>query len=331
MYTDEDLESAVKKGIFTDDSVERFRSDIVKRNNLHIVDEENIRLIASFNDIFVVIACGLLLLSSGWVTYKAHPSFATVVVALLSWGLAEFFVLKRRMALPAITLLITFVGGVFASIVLMFEKQSEVVFMLAAFAASVGAWLHWKRFAVPITVAAGAAAMVTFFTSLLISLMPETKSYLTYMTFLGGAVIFYIAMRWDMADLQRVSAKSDVAFWLHLASAPLIVHPIFSGLGVLEGNESLVNLAAIVVLYILLTFVSVAIDRRAFMVSSLVYVLVALTQILKTYGLAGDGFAYVGVLIGFSLLLLSGFWQRAQRQLVVRLPASIQSRVPLVG
>ena len=149
--------------------------------------------------------------------------------------------------------------------------------------------------------------------------------------FMGGVVIFFIAMRWDAADLQRVTGKSDVAFWLHLTSAPLIVHPVFSSLGIFDGDESLVSLSVIIGLYVLLTLISVAIDRRAFMVSSLVYVLVALTELLNTYGFAGDSFAYVGVFIGFSLLLLSGFWHMARRQVVMHLPRNIQARLPVVG
>ena len=330
MYTDEDLESAVKKGIFTAASVEAFRKDNLKRHNTHIADEENFRLLASFNDIFVVIALGLLLLSLGWVTHKVNLSLAAIVVAMASWGLAEFFVLKRKMALPAITLLVTFVGAVFASVGFIFDKPSENMLMLAALAATLGAWIHWKRFNVPITVASGASALVVFVISLLISLFPAAKDYLVYMMFFGGVLVFSLAMYWDTADLQRVTGKSDVAFWLHLTSAPLIVHPVFSSLGVLEGNESFASLVTIIVLYILLTVVSVVIDRRAFMVSSLVYVLVALTELLKTYGLAGDSFAYVGVLIGFSLLLLSGFWHKARQQLVVSQPKRIQSKVPEV-
>jgi hypothetical protein len=45
-------------------------------------------------------------------------------------------------------------------------------------------------------------------------------------------------MFWDYADIHRVTYESDVAFWLHLASAPLIIHPIFGMLGVLDGGES---------------------------------------------------------------------------------------------
>ena len=331
MYTDEDLDGAVEKGIFTNKSVETFRSYISDRTNTHVEDEENFRLIASFNDIFVVIACALLLLSSAWVFHDVHAAFSALVVSILSWGLAEFFVTKRKMALPAIMLLISFVGGVLVSIILMFETPSEISIMLAASVASIAAWFHWKRFKVPITVAAGAATAVIFVISMFISIFPGLKDYLIQFMFVGGVVIFIVAMRWDSGDLKRVTGKSDVAFWLHLASAPLIVHPIFTSLGILEGNESLASLAAIIILYILLTLVSLAIDRRAFMVSSLVYVLVALTELLKTYGFAGDSFAYVGVFIGFSLLLLSGFWHKARRKIVVYLPRNIQNRLPLVA
>ncbi|MFY0678546.1 MAG: hypothetical protein JXR18_14810 [Neptuniibacter sp.] len=328
MYTDEDLEQAVKKGIFSAESVESFRSDYLDRHNTHSADEENFRLVASFNDIFVVIAVGLLLLSLGWVTYAVSPSLSAAVVALASWVLAEFFVLNRKMALPAIALLVSFVGSVFAAVVTLFDFPGENALTMAGLAATMAAWLHWKRFRVPITVAAGASALVVFVVSLIISVFPAAKDYLVYLLFVGGLAVFALAMYWDSSDLQRVSGRSDVAFWLHLASAPLIVHPVFTGLGIFEGNESAVGLVSIILLYLFLTFVSVVIDRRAFMVSALIYVLVALTELLEDYGLAGDGFAYVGVLIGFSLLLLSGFWHKARLKLVKFLPPSIKSKVP---
>ncbi len=331
MYTDEDLKNAVDQGIFAEESVDSFRAYILQRHNTHVADEENFRLIAGFNDIFVVIACVLLLLSSGLAVYDVHPALAAIVVSILSWGLSEFFVLKRKMALPAVVLLAAFVGGVFASVVLMYERPLESAYMVAAALSSLGAWLHWKRFKVPITVAAGAVTLVVFTVSLLVSLFPLFKDYVTYLMFAGGVAIFFIAMRWDTADLKRITGKSDVAFWLHLTAAPLIVHPVFSGLGVLSGDQGLFNVLAIITLYVLLTFISLVIDRRAFMVSSLVYVIVALTELLKTYGIAGNGFAYVGVSIGFSLLLLSGFWHRVRRQVVTHLPQYIRNIVPLVA
>lgn len=331
MYTDDDLQQAVDKEIFSQSAVEKFRTYIHQRDNTHVADEEGFKLITSFNDIFVVIACLLLLLSAAWVVQGISAPLALAVVALLSWGLAEFFVLRRKMALPAIVLLNTFVGSVFAGTVLLVGFPDEKAFMVAGFVATLAAWLHWRRFHVPITVAAGAATAVAFVLATLVLTFPSLKAYLNTMMFFGGIVMFMLAMRWDMADLRRVSGKSDVAFWLHLAAAPLIVHPVFSNLGIFEGSQTPMDLVLVLGLYLVLTLVSLIIDRRAFMVSSLIYVLVALTELLDTYGLVGDSFAYVGVVIGFSLLLLSGFWHKARSVLVEQLPAQWQARVPVVS
>ena len=330
MYTDEDLDQAVAKGIFSATAVEQFRAHILQRNNTHFADEEDFRLITSFNDIFVLIACALLLLSAGSVLKGVSPVLAGVVVAILSWVLAEFFVRKRKMALPAIALLIAFVASVFASVILFFGGPSQNVLMLAGAVSSAAAWLHWQRFRVPVTVAVGAESVVLFAIVLLVSIFPVLHHYMMGLVFLGGIVIFCIAMRWDMSDLKRVSRKSDVAFWLHLSAAPLIVHPVFTNLGIFQGYQSANSIVIVLILYLVLTVISLIIDRRAFMVSALIYVLVALTKLLKTYGVAGDSFAYVGVLIGFSLLLLSGFWHRVRRQLILRLPAFIRGRVPVI-
>ncbi|MCX4192521.1 hypothetical protein [Methylophaga sp. OBS1] len=331
MYTDDDLEQAVEKGIFSRPSVAQFRDFIAERDNTHAADEEDFRLITSFNDIFVVIACLLLLLSAGWVIQGTSAALSAAVVAALSWGLAEFFVRKRKMALPAIVLLVTFVANVFTAIVLLFGFPDEKAFMLAGLGATIAAWLHWTRFHVPITVAAGAAAAVAFVLAGLIYMLPALRDHLNSLMFVGGIAIFLLAMVWDAKDPKRISGRSDVAFWLHLTAAPLIVHPIFSNLGIFEGNQTPLDLGIVLLLYLVLTVISLVIDRRAFMVSSLIYVLAALTQLLDTYGLAGDSFAYVGVVIGMSLLLLSGFWHRARRVLVQALPDGWQRRLPEVA
>jgi hypothetical protein len=328
MYSDDDLQQAVEKGIFSTAAVAQFREFIAQGKQRPSADEEDFRLVTSFNDIFVVIACLLLLMSAGWVVQSFSAVLASSVVAGMSWLLAEFFVLKRKMELPAIVLLVSFVANVFTAVVLSFGIPDEKAFMLAGLLATAAAWLHWRRFHVPITVAAGAASAVAFVMALIVSVFPGLKAYLNSLMFVGGIAVFMLAMRWDMADLKRISGRSDVAFWLHLTAAPLIVHPVFSNLGIFDGQQSALDLGIVLLLYLVLTVISLVIDRRAFMVSSLIYVLAALTQLLDIYGLAGDSFAYVGVVIGFSLLLLSGFWHKARRSLVQSLPAGIQQRVP---
>ncbi|MFI8620491.1 hypothetical protein ACIGBN_05910 [Marinomonas sp. NPDC078689] len=334
MYTDEDLNYAVEKGVFTDTAVTEFRSLLAEEKQTAAVDEENFRLVGGFNDIFVVIACSLLLFSSVWVVRPSSNTLAMLVFAALSWGLAEFFVRKRKMALPAIVLLLSFMGGVFwcvfsiSSSIPSFSVQAASLF--AAAVTTMSAYLHWRRFRVPITVAVGTGALFVSVLSLVLVMFPAAKSGLMMVLFLCGVAAFLLAMYWDASDTQRITRRSDVAFWLHLLSAPLIIHPIFSNLGILNGNESLLSMLVVVFLYLLMTSISIAVDRRAFMVSSLIYVLYAVSAIIESYGGIGYSFALTGVLIGGGLLLLSAKWHFMRAQLLCALPSAIQRHLPNV-
>lgn len=329
MYTSEDLKNAVDEGIFTQKDVEKFRVYISESHNSPSVDEENFRLISGFNDIFVVIASILLLLSASWITYDIHPLLSSIIVAVLSWALAEFFVRKRNMSLPAILLLISFVSSIFIGVSRMFESTTEVSLMISAAAAIVAAFIHWKRFAVPITVAAGILALVVFLVTMFLSTSEHILEYIQYVVLSLGVGTFLIAMYWDASDTKRITRNSDVAFWLHLLSAPLIVHPIFTILGVFNEHMGNETIFIIVLLYFILSAISLIIDRRVFMVSALAYVLYALNELFITYGIQNNSFAITGIFIGFSLLLLSGYWSKSRGILLKIIPKFIQNKVPL--
>jgi hypothetical protein len=304
-----------------------------EQNNAPSVDEENFRLISGFNDIFVVIACMLLLFSSLWVLKSSteNVSLGLITFTILSWFLAEFFVLKRKMALPAIVLLLSFIGGLFSLVLSLINSPSPISLASAAAISTVAAYFHWLRFRVPITIATGAAAAVVFVISIAISIFPDTKNWLfLVIVFLCGLITFFVAMYWDASNTMRTTRHADVAFWLHLLSAPLVIHPVFSNLGVLDGNESINSMAIVIFLYIIMTLISIAIDRRAFMVSSLVYVLYAITSLIKAYGDVGYSFALTGVFMGGMLLLLSAFWHRARASLVKYLPTPVKLYIPKV-
>jgi len=330
MYTDEDLNYAVEEGIFTDASVNDFRKLLSTSKNSPSVDEENFRLIGGFNDIFIVIACSLLLFSALWVLKLVNDSLGFLVFTILSWVLAEFFVRKRKMALPAIALLLSFVGGVFNFSMSLFSSPSELSFIFAAAASSLAAYIHWVRFRVPITIAVATAAVIAFLTLAATTIFPATKSWLSAILFCSGLAAFIFAMYWDSSDTTRTTGRTDVAFWLHLLSAPLIIHPVFSSLGILNGNESMGSMAVVMVLYLLMTSISLAVDRRAFMVSSLVYVLYALSSLIKTYGGVGYSFALTGVIMGGALLLLSAYWHPVRAHLVSKLPSLLKQYIPIV-
>lgn len=330
MYSDEDLDLAVKKGVFTATSVDEFRELVASSKETSVVDEENFRLVGGFNDIFIVIACALLLFSSLWVVSPINESLGYLVFAALSWALSEVFVKRRKMALPAIVLLLTFVGGAFsfAGSLLAADSSYGVIFSTAL--ATLAAYLHWRRFYVPITIAVGTGTGLALLGSTVMSVFPASADLFMVTTFLCGCIAFVLAMYWDAGDTSRRTRKSDVAFWLHLLSAPLIIHPIFSNLGVLEGNESLSNMLLIVLLYLLMTLVSISIDRRAFMVSSLMYVIYALVSLFEHYGGVGYSFAVTGIVMGASLLLLSFYWHTVRAIFVQKLPERIQHYLPVV-
>ncbi|KXO10873.1 ABC transporter [Moritella sp. JT01] len=334
MYTDEDLNNAVDKGIFTASSVDEFRHDQLLSKHVTIADEENIRLIGGFNDIFIVIACALLLFSSLWAVKSIDPRLGLATFAALSWALAEFFVLKRKMAFPAIMLLLAFIGGVFKLSMEVFSSLDEQAIIAATGASVIAAFCHWRRFNVPITIAAGTAAMIGFIVSSFISTFTtaETINVLTdwilVVIFACGILTFLFAMYWDSSDRERVTNRTDTAFWLHLLSAPLIIHPIFLSVGILNGDESISSIAIIITLYLLMSLVSIIIDRRAFMVSSLVYVLYALSSLMSMYGDVGTNFAITGIAIGAALLLLSALWHPVRGMIVTVLPSAVKQLVP---
>jgi len=106
MYTDDDLNRAIERNIFSPESVAQFRRLVATQQHTHLVDEENFRLVSSFNDIFVVIASVLLLGALA----ALGDGLGGWLVAAAAWGLGEFFTRKRRMALPSIVLLFGFSG-----------------------------------------------------------------------------------------------------------------------------------------------------------------------------------------------------------------------------
>lgn len=331
MYSNEDLTAAVKAGVMTDDVAKAFRDHVAAERVTPIVDEEHFRLITGFNDIFVVIACLLLLISVSWIATSINPILGGVAQAITAWGLAEYFTRQRRMSLPSIVLLLAFVGGVFIAGLAFLENISwseDITTGLPAAAAALAAWLHWQRFNVPITVAAGIATVVTSVMFLLFGFVPEAREWVTTIAFIAGVLVFLLAMWWDSSDIQRQTRRSDVAFWLHLVAAPLLVHPIFAGLDIFDSYVGFWQAVLVTLLYIIIAIISVSIDRRALMVSALIYVLYAFNTLLEQYGVVSLGFAFAALTIGSGLLILSAFWHNCRQFIVVRYPLKLQQRLP---
>ncbi|PHV12905.1 hypothetical protein [Chitinimonas sp. BJB300] len=328
MYNEDDLASAIKAGVLTNDTATAFRAHVAQQKGLpKNIHEEDFRFITGFNDIFVFIACVLLLASIAWIGAAATPPVGALGVAAAAWGLAEFFTRKRRMALPSIVLLLAFVGGVFMTFAFMPGNKDGSLASASAIAAA-AAWLHWLRFKVPITVAAGAIAFIGVVITLLFPTANEAAKSADILSVLAGVGVFILALRWDTADTLRQTRKADVAFWLHLLAAPLLVHPVLASLNIFGGPTSPAQAIMVVGLYIVIALVSLTIDRRALMVSALAYVLYTFSALLKQYGVVSLHFAITAMAIGSALLLLSAFWHPSRALILNCLPLFVRKNVP---
>jgi MFS family permease len=358
MYSQQELDDAVSSGVISADAADALRAHVERQRSTAIADEEQFRLITGFNDIFVSIAAEILLFAVGWIGQSIGqsagltvdtdgPSFlAPLAVAATAWALALFFTAKRRMALPSILLLLAFVFGVFATAGIGLVQgigegplnnnpaMQGVVGAIAAAVAAIAAWLHWRSFRVPITVAAGAAAIAAIAVGLLIAALgpsaESAKNIILGLVLLLGVGIFLFAMWWDASDRARITRRADVAFWLHLLAAPMIVHPVFTLLGLNDGNATIGEGLVVVVLYLAIGVTALAIDRRALLVSALAYVLFAMQQLFRQFGAVELNVALTALVIGSALLLLSAFWHQARVAVVRPLPDGLRARLPLI-
>jgi hypothetical protein len=362
MYSESELANAVEAGVLSPEAAAAFRNHVAASRSAPAVDEEHFKLLSGFNDIFVAIAAALILVAAGrlggfvgeWLIgtsseprqIGANLIGGGATVAATSWMLAEYFTAKRRMALPSILLLLGFVAGAGATIAGMFvanipwitetfhvatqaqeQRLAGIIATVAGALTAIAAWVHWRRFMVPITVAAGALAVVGVGVGLIVTLIPSAKDSINPILLVAGLGVFALAMRWDMSDLQRRTRRSDVAFWLHLAAAPLIAHPVFHMLGVFDGVIAPAMAALVIALYIVFAAVALAVDRRALLVSSLIYVLWAMYTLFNQSATVELSASLTALVIGSALLTLSAFWQ-PMRRIVVGTLGGIGTRLP---
>lgn len=337
MYSDADLDAAIRAGVLDAEAAAAFRAHVAGGRATPMVDEEQFRLITGFNDIFVVIASILVLSAVGWIGMLVANGLGAATVVLTAWGLAEYFTRVRRMALPSILLLLVFVGAVvWTALVVLpigFDSSDQhahaLRYAIAAALGAAAAWLHWRRFHVPVTVAAGTAALAGVALFLVSSVLAGgARQWLNATVFIAGIGVFAVAMRWDLSDPQRQTQRSDVAFWLHLVAAPLLVQPTFALVGLLSNASDLLEALVVVVVYVVMGVIALVIDRRALLVSALAFLLSALSGIFEAFGAVDPNIALAALIIGSALLLLSAFWNVTRAALVGSLPPRWQARLP---
>jgi hypothetical protein len=334
-----ELDAAVAKGVLDRNAADNLTEFLIQNRNAAASDpdEERLRLITGFNDIFVTIGIALFLGALNYLLASYNDLASGLGVAIASWGLAEVFTKRKRMALPSIVLLVIFVlscakvGYAISSPTTSHYDLTDFVdivglpYGLAFVGASV---LHWFRFHVPITIAAFVAGVAFVSVRMIASVANGVVLEYPRLMFIPiGLVIFAIAMKFDMSDRNRVTQRTDIAFWLHLLAAPLIVHSVVHPL-LAESVLSTGAAIAILSLFTVLSLVALTVDRRALLVSSLLYLGYASSKLLSWSGVASENTGLSILIVGGTVLVLSVAWQPLRRIVLRILPQNLRDLVP---
>lgn len=296
-------------------------------------EEEPIRLVSGFNDIFVVmgflpvsfgawILAGVWLHSSGvfaerqlaedWLPLSLT---ALLVPGVVTWAVAEFFVRIRRMAFPAIVLagqfaMVAFTAGILLGYLAINPDGRDlsgfsdgisplgvvIACLVAALLNILFAWRH----RVPYALAMAAASMLPmFFIDLLATTDPgstlpgPTETGIRIRLLIAGACAAGLGVWLDLSDRDRRTQSSDTAFWLHMLASLLLVPNLFHFAA--SGDLALVGALAI---FLGIAIFALAANRRAGLIVGLPFLAYTLGDVFEGFGTSSVA------LLGFSALVL---------------------------
>jgi hypothetical protein len=348
MVATEILAQGVEQGIITAEQAQRLRAleNVGEPPELPASpDDEQLRFIGGFSDVFVTIGLAMFLGAIGlFAALTLSGLILGFVIAVSTWLLAEFFTRVRRMALPSIVLLIVFAFAVFIAAgdaigansagfsltdLIGLGTGRPTVVAGAAFVTVLLVALHYWRFRVPITIAAGCAALTGTVFSLFYGLVPNLPPVAyNAIIFFCGLAVFAFAMQFDMTDPERRTRRTDIAFWLHLLAAPLIVHSLTKGLVTDASKLDPRTAVAIITVFLVLSFVAVLIDRRAMLVSGLSYAGVAFWALIRQAGISDMTIPLTFLALGAFVLLLSAGWQPLRAGILSIVPRTLARYLP---
>jgi hypothetical protein len=342
----DDLKSAVEAGVIDAAQAEKLKAMSAAPNasapayaDMALADEEHFRFLNGFNDVFLTIG---VLLVAGALVFAATPQFSGSVLGVMTlaaaifWILSEILVRRLRAVLPGIALSILFVAFAATAIViqlhsrvdiqstsdpwaeLAFWRYPSLLFSVPALAAAVA---YYLRFRLPFALALIALAAYGVFRSALHAYGVAEGADMPFIAFASGLVILAVAMAYDAQDLKRTTRFSDCAFWLHLVAAPLIVSPVITLIKQSTADSGTTSSIVLMAVFALGLF-ALAIDRRALLVSSLLYFTVAVYDLLSrgsldtSTAMTTTSLVMTLALVGGFVLILGVFWHPLRQRLL---------------
>ncbi|MDH5426087.1 MAG: hypothetical protein OEY29_13955 [Gammaproteobacteria bacterium] len=281
-------------------------------------NNEPLKFIRSFGDVFITLGIILIVMA---ITMAELTGYYYLLPLAGFIALAEWLVRLRRLALPGIAILISIL--LFVNKLVPFGYGHDVIIALAVLSGS--SLLFYLRYKMPFSLFPLMAALVA---------MPVAQTGLGVLTnpalFVGfGLIIFIIAFWFDAQDTKRISHLSDSAFWLYLLASPLIVHGVMISvfLSRHEWVQSLNKEILMIVFFTIFFLVSLLIDRRAMLISTQLYIIYALTQLLQS-GLDNSQHVMLYTLTGLGLFVIyfGSYWYKTRNLIFGFMKGSIISK-----
>ncbi len=347
MFDRREIRAAAEEGVLTPEQARAFENFLQQRSDPDRgLDSENLRFLTNFNDIFLAIGMAILVFGVGAtmvVTFgssidsKWAALLIPIPVLAVAWGLAEYFAGRRRLLLPSMVLVTSICLAAFAIGMILFIPDGDLNgfdeagdaaagFAYAGFgAAAIAAFGSHVRFQLPFALAPAAISVAGVVYTLIAQMGQGDQIVGGGAALLVGLVTLAAAVMLDMRDPLRASLDSDKAFWLHLAAAPQIIFGI-RGLLLGSGFAPAGSADSIAMLLVLLAFavLSLALNRRALIVSGLLTFATAVVSLLNSVsgGDSGQTLMMSALLIGGSIVLLGGGWRTARRALLKAVPST---------
>jgi hypothetical protein len=293
-----------------------------------IGNEDNLRFLRSFGDVFIGVGLVLLALGVSAVValFGGGPVF--LVAAAGAYGLAEYFGRHKRAHFPTLITALAFLIFIHTGLSGL-TSLNGIIAALITVAVMAG---FYARIRLPFCIALIAVSLLYLIFALLGQTAPSLlQNHFGVVLVIAGLAIFAAALLYDIQDSHRRTRFADNAFWLHLLAAPLIIHGLV-GYAVMDKTEMLFNAipvlaftqtdaAIILIATCVITVIGLAINRRALIVSSLGYAGLAIGFLVKQTDINfGTTISVTLILLGAAIVLLGVAWHPVRNQLIRALP-----------
>ncbi len=330
--TPEQIEAALAAGIIDPAQARAMRAksnaeknDTPFENTALIGNENELRFIRSFSDVFVSLGIAMLSIGLMFMIGMIGGGVWYLLGAAALWAMCEYFGRTKRAHLPTLFLAIGYLVFVYSGLSDLVDIGAKPGVVPAIITVLAMALFYW-RFRLPFSLALIAVSLIILVFALVGHAVPAGLLML-----LSGLVLFISALWYDTHDTDRKTRYADNAFWLHFTAAPLIIH----GFAILFLHPKVFKIGGIIPMVQLdkadamsllgiigvLALIGLAINRRALLVSSLGYAAFAIAFIIKDTGMnTGNVLGLTLLLLGAAIVFLGVGWHGARRVLLKFLP-----------